>query len=204
MRIMGLDPSMSSTGIALPGNETLALKPRGTGDDRLVYITDHVLLSARTARVDFVVCEDVPSRMIGAAGKVIPMLHGAIRLDLIRAGIPYMVLSPSTLKKFATGKGTADKTAMALAALKRFGQEFGTSDECDAAWLRWAGHFAYRVPPLPFTLPAVQVAALHRNMKGGAITWPLLKGVLETAPPHAPGTAVLCRECAYEGRSVCA
>src|SRR6478752_8602565 len=83
MRIMGLDPSMSCTGIALPDRTTFTLKPKGTGDDRLVYLTDHVLLAARTARVDMVVCEDVPSRMIGAAGKVIPMLHGAIRLDLL-------------------------------------------------------------------------------------------------------------------------
>jgi Holliday junction resolvasome RuvABC endonuclease subunit len=182
---MGLDPSMGCTGIAYPDNTTQTLKTPDnvTGDGRLVYFADHVLLAARTCGADLVVCEDVPSHMIGAAGKVIPMLHGALRLELMREGITYMVLSPSTLKKFATGSGSADKTAMAMAAYKRFGQEFGTSDECDAAWLRWAGHFAYRVPPIPFTLPAVQVTALHRNVKGGPIAWPLLKGILEAQPP---------------------
>lgn len=187
MQIMGLDPAIGCTGIAFPDRTTMTVKPPShvTGDRRLDYISGHVLMATRTCRADMVVCEDCPSTMQGAAGKVIPMLHGAIRLELMRNGVPYMVLSPSTLKKFATGSGNADKTAMALAALKRFGQEFGTSDECDAAWLRWAGHFAYRVPPIEFTLPALQVAALHRNTKGRPIVWPLLRGVLEAQPPAA-------------------
>lgn len=41
-------------------------------------------------------------------------------------------IPPTVVKKFVTGKGNADKTAVALGLFKRYGVEFPTSDECDA------------------------------------------------------------------------
>lgn len=143
MKIMGLDLSISCTGIAYPDTSVQALKPRGKGDARLEHTADHVGLAARTSGAELVVIEGLGGRYLGEASRVIPMLHGAVRLELMRSKIPYMLLSPSSLKKFATGNGSADKTGMALAALKRLGREYSTSDECDADWLRIAGRFAY-------------------------------------------------------------
>lgn len=48
---------------------------------------------------------------------------------------------PTTLKKFATGSGRGDKAAVASALTKRYGVQFGSSDEADAyALARMAWH----------------------------------------------------------------
>lgn len=143
MKIMGVDLSITCTGVAYPDTSVQALKPKVKGDARLEYLADHIGLAARTSGAELVVIEGLGGRYLGEASRVIPMLHGAVRLELMRSKVPYMLLSPSSLKKFATGNGSADKTGMALAALKRLGREYATSDECDAEWLRIAGRFAY-------------------------------------------------------------
>lgn len=51
-------------------------------------------------------------------------------------GIPYEGVPVGTIKKHATGKGTADKFVMTKAALKKWpGVDFGSEDEVDARWL---------------------------------------------------------------------
>lgn len=190
MKIMGLDLSISCTGIGYPDTSVQALKPKVAGDARLEYLADHVGLAARTSGADLVVIEGLGGIYQGEAARVIPMLHGAIRLELMRSRIPYMLLPPSSLKKFATGNGGADKTGMALAALKRLGREYHTSDECDADWLRIAGRFAYGLGEylaepraaggrIALSLPQDQLAALRwagTGKKRHELVWPEVGG----------------------------
>lgn len=187
MKIIGVDPSISCTGLSLPGGGTVAVKPESKGDQRLKEIADRVYLNAYG--VDLVVMEGLFGIYQGEAARIIPMLHGALRLKLMEHGIPYVVLNPTTLKRFATGKPGASKTDLALAALKRLGREYGTSDECDADWLRIAGRFAYglseylNVPQaaggrIPLTMPQDQLQALVRTSgpKPKPIPWPVVGG----------------------------
>lgn len=186
MRIMGLDLSITRTGVGLPDQTTFVIVPpkRITGDDRLEHFADHVGLTVRTAHADLVVIEGLGGQYLGEASRVIPMLHGAIRLELKRSRVPYMLLSPSSLKKFATGNGSADKTAMALAAVKRLGREYATNDECDADWLRIAGRFAYGLgEPVPrwsdsfLSMPQENLKALRWSItKREPIVWPVVGG----------------------------
>lgn len=175
---MGVDLSISRTGIALPDGRTIAVVPTTTGHHRLREITDQVLWSVRSNSVVLVVVEGLGGSYQGEAARIIPMLHGALINDLLRARVPYMWLPPPSVKKFATGSGTADKTAMAIAALKRLGTEYKTDDECDADWLRVAGHAAYGMAPSgvsrPFSIPALQRRALFFNAKGKPIVWPVV------------------------------
>lgn len=190
MKIMGLDLSITCTGVGLPDGTTMAVRPpkQMTGDDRLEYIADHVGLAARTAAVDLVVIEDLTGIYKGAAARTMPMVHGAVRLELKRNRLPYMLLNAGSLKKFATGSGSADKTAMAIAAYKRLGREYGADDECDADWLRIAGRFAYgfsEVLDVPeaaggrmlLTMPQAQLGALQKTLgaKAHAIQWPTVR-----------------------------
>lgn len=190
MRIMGLDLSITRTGAGLPDRTTCAwVPPKGvTGDDRLEYLADCVGYAVRSDRVDLVVIEGFGGLYKGEAARTMPMVHGAVRLELKRNRVPYMLLSASSLKKFATGSGSADKTAMALAALKRLGREYRTDDECDADWLRIAGRFAYglgeylSVPEaaggrLPLTMPQENLKALRWSLKKREeIVWPEVGG----------------------------
>jgi Holliday junction resolvasome RuvABC endonuclease subunit len=170
MRIMGLDLSMSATGVAFPDGSTAVIKPRGEGDARLLSIGQQMEHALRLARPQLAVVEDIQGAMHGTSNKVIPMVHGVVRLALMRAGVPYVVVNPSTLKTFALGS-QGDKAAMILAAYKRAGREFTDDNECDAFWLRAAGHAAYGEPVVD--LPKAHTEALRK------VVWPRIAGAGE-------------------------
>lgn len=164
-RILGLDLSITATGCALPDGQTVTFKSPWKGDRRLVAIRSAV--AAQTPVIDLAVIEDLPTHAKSAG--ITGMVHGAVRAVLLEAGIPYVLITPATLKAFATGKGNADKTAMAIAALKRAGREFADDNQCDAAWLRWAGLDRYG--HAEFTVPQAQRDRLDKA------TWPALAEV---------------------------
>lgn len=137
LRVLGLDLSLTATGIALTDGSTLTLKTRDKdGDKRLVHIEDAITEIAALG-ADLAVIEDLPRHAMSAG--ITGMVHGTVRTKLLRAGIPYALVVPATLKAYATGSGSADKAAMALAAYKRAGREFPNDNECDAWWLRLSG-----------------------------------------------------------------
>lgn len=166
-QITGLDLAIGATGICLPNGTAATIKPALKEDARLTEIRNKIGALLGDNPTDIVVLEDVPATMKGAAGKVIPMLHGAVRAMLLDIGLPYVVVPPSTLKAYATGKGNADKTAMAMAAYKRSTREFADDNQTDAAWLRWAGLDHYGQPE--FTLPQAQRDRLAK------VAWPDLR-----------------------------
>lgn len=185
MRIMGIDPSISRTAISLPDRTTFAIKPRSSGDDRLREIADHLHVAAVGARVDLVVMEGLFGIYKGEAARIIPMLHGALRLELQRLPVPYVVLNPKTLKRFATGNGNANKYDMAQAARIRLGRTYATDDECDADWCRIAGRMVYgwaewlKEPRaaggrITVEMPAGQVSALRYGLRGQPVVWPVV------------------------------
>lgn len=165
--VVGLDLSIAATGACWrvsentePTVETWRGKPVD-GDERLVRIAD--LATGLCLGADLVVIEDLPTHAKSAG--ITGMVHGAVRASLLAEGVTrYALVTPATLKKFATGKGNADKTAMAIAALKRGGREFADDNQCDAFWLWVAGMTHLGAPP--FDLPAAQVEALEK------VEWP--------------------------------
>ena len=181
MRIMGLDLSMSCTGVAFPDDSTAVIKPRGAGDRRLLSIEERMAAAVRVARPDLVLIEDDPGVFRGASAKVIPMVHATVRLVLMRSGVPFVLVNTKTLKLYATGTGTADKASMELAALTYAGREFPGDkggDQCDAWWLRAAGHAAYGEPVV--RVPEPHLDALR------AVAWP---AVGPSAPVFVPRPA---------------
>lgn len=154
-RVVGLDLSVSATGVARRDGTTYTIKPAATGDRRLVEIRDSVGLAV--GGCDLVVIEDVVVR--SQAGAFVGMVHGAVRTALFLWEIPYVLIPPATLKKYATGRGGAGKPEMAVALFKRFGLELADDNQVDAAWLRAAGLEILGEPLV--SLPAAQVAALE-------------------------------------------
>lgn len=159
--VVGLDLSITATGAANQSGVTGTWKTRSDhGDARLAQIAQ--LANVYCAKAELVVIEGPVVR--SSAAVIIGMVHGAVRYELQRLNVPYVIVPPATLKKFATGRGNADKTAMAMAAYKRAGIEFDDDNQCDAWWLRAAGLHALGAPL--FDLPAAQVDALAK------VTWP--------------------------------
>lgn len=174
LRILALDLSITATGVCLPNGITHTITTNAKdADRRLQHIVDHVGVALgdggdiRHDDVDLVVIEGPVVR--SSAAVIIGMVHGAVRLRLLDFDTPYTLITPATLKAYATGKGNADKTAMAMAAYKRAGHEFGDDNQCDAWWLRAAALDHYGQPE--FSLPAVQRERLAK------VSWPDLAAV---------------------------
>ena len=164
VRVLGLDLSITATGVCLPDGSTYTVKTKQeNGDERLLTIR-HAVQSAVTAGVDLAVIEDLPTHAKGSG--ITAMVHGVVRTVLMGRGVPYVLLVPATLKAYATGKGNADKSTMAVAAFKRAGREFADDNQCDAWWLWHAGLDRYGAAS--FVLPAVQRARLDK------VEWPVI------------------------------
>jgi Holliday junction resolvasome RuvABC endonuclease subunit len=162
-RVLGLDLSLTATGICRPDGSTVTVKTRlEDGDKRLALIVDAVELVITQHDVDLAIIEDLPKNAMG--GGITGMVHGAVRHTLIRHGVPYALVIASSLKAFATGKGGASKSDMAVAAFQRAGAVFGDDNQCDAWWCRVVG--LVRLGMAPFKLPAAQTARL------GKVRWP--------------------------------
>ena len=164
-RILGLDLSLTATGICTVEGSTFTVSTRAAeGDRRLTTIGDAINHALVTTPVALAVIEDLPTHAHSAG--ITGMVHGVARLTLMRRGVPYALVAPATLKAFATGKGNATKSEMAVAAFRRGGETFGGDDnQCDAWWLRQAG-LHHLGAPEAIPLPKAQVARLDR------VTWP--------------------------------
>ena len=148
-RVVAFDPSIAATGVALADGTVETIKyPKGVKDDRrLNVILERTLEVAVGA--DYAVLELLPQHM-KAAG-ITGMAQGAVRIGLNIAEVPYASLSPGTVKKFATGKGNADKPDMRMALYQRAGLDLKDDNQVDAWWLRalalhWLGHPVVQLP----------------------------------------------------------
>ena len=151
--IVGLDPSLTSFGIALANGTTKVIKPKTKGGERLTHLESEVGTACLLA--DFVVIEGYS---YGSKFKreALGELGGVIRKKLWELGIPFVEIPPTKLKMFATGNGKADKEEMKDAATSLLGADDDlTSDEYDALWLQEVGlHLAggsTRMPPTKCT-----------------------------------------------------
>jgi hypothetical protein len=163
-KVGGLDLSMTQTGACHTVEGAACwhlIKPKEAKDFRLPEIRS--ALKLYTADLDLVLIEMLPPNMKGAG--ITGMVQGIARDLLLEEGITYGDIGPSALKKYATGKGNASKTEMALAAVRRGDIEFSNDNECDAWWL-WVMANDHAGQPV-FPLPQVQRAELAKiEMKG--------------------------------------
>ena len=138
--ILGIDPSLTSTGICLMNSETgevgetMAIAPSNAGMERLATFRQEII-NLITMRSDMHVF--IEGYSFGSGGKRESMaeLGGVIRLTLYDHEIEFIEVPPKTLKKFATGNGNADKIQMGVTLMKEFSLEYPTPDQTDAFWL---------------------------------------------------------------------
>lgn len=145
--VVGIDGSLTGTALCFLDldtgeHEAYRHKPKTKGVQRLVEIQNFVFTKCQglglvSDEVCMVVMEEYG---FAGKGKVFHMGEGggAIKLGLVQAygihrkvGYPSTV-SPTSLKKFALGKGVGEKSDMKMQVLKRWGAEFSDDNECDA------------------------------------------------------------------------
>lgn len=134
MNYLGIDPS-TKTGIVRldeSGIELYRDEISGKADTvfQMIDLTERIL--------DVVNKDDVISiEGFGYGSKQGFMLGGIgwiLRTELIKKGIHYNEVAPTILKKFATGKGNADKRLLAVEVSKRW-DFFDSSDNITDAYV---------------------------------------------------------------------
>lgn len=168
-QILGLDLSTRRTGAAFPDGNTTAWVPEARHDEpgRLHWLTR--LLTATIGRwpdLQLIVAEDVAIGTYPMAAQALSRMHGVLLLTAHTHNVPVARVNPTRLKRYATGRGNADKDAM-VAAARAAGAHVAGHDEADAWLLRALGVLALGGPDLldgPDPGHRVEVVADH--------TWP--------------------------------
>ncbi len=148
--VAGVDLSLTGTGVIILG-ETGAVLARETiktttampHRQRLVYIAD-TLCSIINRYQPVGIVKEAPAFGATWAVNAIGEVHGAVDYAMEKAGFPVPVaVSPSTLKKFATGRGVGEKGDVKLWILDRWNEKFSDNNQSDAYVLgRIAGNLA--------------------------------------------------------------
>lgn len=132
--VIGLDLSLTCTGVAGAGWADHIRPRKLTGHDRLAYLLGRIGEFIKSA--DLVVIEGpsfgsgVQHRHEDLAGLRVMVRHACWRRD-----IPYAIAPPSCRALYATGKGNASKGEVRTSVADRYGIEFegfARYDEADA------------------------------------------------------------------------
>lgn len=164
-RVLGLDLSLTATGYAVNDAVVGVVKVKSRGEQRLVEIRNAVVDLAVYS--DVVVLEGYAFARPNQAHQL-GELGGVVRAALWERRIPFVEVPPSVLKKYATGKGNADKGAVLAAAIRRLGFEGDDDNAADAWVLRAMGLRWYDTALDVTTLTLFEQQSLER------IEWPQL------------------------------
>lgn len=173
-RVVGIDPSLTGTGICVgtslaehveANSYTITTDSKEPMGDRLARIYGATGELADGHRF-LAVMEDMPKHAHSAG--LTAMAHGVVRLALHHAGAHVITVPPATLKKYATGKGTATKADMRMALYQRVGIDLRDDDQVDAWWLRALGYQMLGCPLVD--LPKAHVAALDKLRLPGGVS----------------------------------
>lgn len=170
-KVMGIDPSLASLGLAYRGERgvvtahALGHKTK-KGQDRLVFMRDIVSRYLDLVAPELVAFEGYA---IGFNNKNsnnilnLAELGGILKLLIFERGIDILLVPPTSLKLFATGKGNADKDKVRVAIQSDLQVSFSTSDQYDAAGLLVMGE-AHLNPVR--SLPRDRRHYKHKALKG--------------------------------------
>lgn len=170
--VIGVDPSQSYTGVALPDGRTTGWVPRPgaarTRGDHLALWQLRFATVLRRHQPAAVVYEDVLLSKFARAMIAAAELRSLALVAAEKVGVPIVLVHPSALKRFATGNGKADKEAMVAAAVAA-GAAVLTDNEADAWHLRALGVLALGGLDL---LAETQPDGGHRLEVVADLTWP--------------------------------
>ena len=143
MRILALDPATKcgwaymNGGNRISGTWDLSIRRDESAGMRLIRMRSK-LNEIFEQGVDLVVYEAARASAPGRQGALVVQasIQSVLQVWSEDHSLPYRGFSPSEIKKFATGKGNANKDAMMAAVRAKFGVDATADDnECDAVAL---------------------------------------------------------------------
>lgn len=140
---MGIDPSLTGTGVVLLEDgkiiHKVLIKSKPGGKKpideliRIVEIVSQIRLAFKSSTIDMAAIEGIAFG-IGKTTSLAQLsgLNYLIRELLLENSIPFIIVAPTSLKKFATGKGNSQKDQVMLEVYKRWGVSILDNNICDA------------------------------------------------------------------------
>ena len=182
---IGLDISWTATGLCRKNNDktelkTIKTKPKDFDNNllRQKYIIDKIMDEVPDD-TSLVCIEDyftprMPAQM-GAAVMLIE-LGNSIRMALNERKIPFVIVAPTQIKKFASGKGKGPKGIVIREVYKRWNVDAKDDNQADAAGL---AYMAYEIVKVANgsninELPKYQMEVVKKVMKdrpGYNVSW---------------------------------
>lgn len=172
--VVGIDLSLTATGVCAVDGSLHTIKSAPSGDSvaeraaRIIRVTNDVIAHIPT-NVSLVVLEGPAYSQQAQAGVHLRAgLWWSVATTLM--GQRVVEVSPSLLKKFATGKGNATKPDMRMALFQRADLDVRDDNQVDAWWLRQLGLHLIESPDR-IALPQSHTVALAK------VTVPFFDGI---------------------------
>jgi Holliday junction resolvasome RuvABC endonuclease subunit len=146
MNIIGIDLSLTGTGVCLLRDGECDLRTINTTaktrtEDRLITIRRAI--AQECGCIDAAIIEGLSYGSVGGAQAERSALHWMVRVDLYQLGVPYVIVTPMSLKKFVCGTAKAEKSMMIREVYRRWNVEAANDNEADAAALAHLGLVYY-------------------------------------------------------------
>lgn len=176
MKLVGVDPSLAGTATSTYDDGTITTGRLEALVDARRALQAHP--AARRALLGGILVERCRGAALvviegyaygikaGSALVTLGELGGVLRDRLWAAGLHYLEVPPSNLKKYATGKGNASKDEVLAAAVHRSRRLLRTNDEADSWWLLQMALCHYGLPHT--AMPKAHRAALDK------VEWPAI------------------------------
>jgi len=171
---VGVDISLAATGFArVMGNRselmTIKTKPRDfpTPFERYEHIVN-TILSGIPDCTTLIAIEDyyVPQSkaQFGAAINLVA-LGTLVRKALYDKGLPFIIIAPSQIKKFVTGKGNAQKSLILREVFKRWQIDAADDNQADAFSLAKMAEASERISRGDNAFPQYQLDTIRKVLK---------------------------------------
>jgi len=147
----GFDLSLTGTGVIVLENDKIVKQhlikskptPDGTPKDevlRILKIVDEIEKIVGIFKPEVAVIEGLAFMVRNATALVqLSALNYMIRSMLITYDTPFVIVAPTSLKKFVTGNGGAKKDVMLIETFKRWGVTLLDDNICDSFGLAQIG-----------------------------------------------------------------
>jgi crossover junction endodeoxyribonuclease RuvC len=148
MIVLGLDLSLTGTGMCVVETgagrgllTTINTTAKTRTEDRLISIRRTI--AQASSGVDAAIIEGLSYGSVGGAQAERSALHWMVRVDLYQLGVPYVIVTPMSLKKFVCGTAKVEKSMMIREVFRRWNVEATNDNEADAAALAHLGLVYY-------------------------------------------------------------
>ena len=149
---LGLDLSLTGTGVIVLENGKIIrrhlIKSKPAGDkpinelNRIRKIVEEIetIVDPLVHQLDIVVIEGLAFMVRNATALVqLSALNYMTRAMLSDRGLPFVIIAPTSLKKFITGNGASKKDVIMMEVYKRYGVSITNDNEADAYSLAQVG-----------------------------------------------------------------